>query len=527
MAFHYVGGDRDQLFLLAMDMRDWLDDGHLAWFIIDAVAVLDTARFDARHANDGPGRPAYSPRMMLGLLFYGYGVGVRSSRRIEAMCRTDAAFKVIAGGVCPDHATIARFVVDHQEAIEELFVQVLALCAAEGLLAVGTVALDGTKMAGNASLKANRARGAIEAELDRLRVEVAAIVAAARAADAADDAQAELFDLDRAPQVLGRRDGRRARLEAALAVLETAEAKAGDADAKVVEAAEQGRSLSGRKLKDPKRRLARAETDAKAAEERIDRQVEQRSSGRAQREARAAAEGRRARGRPPQGYRQREEQTLRRVHQELADARAAAQAAPPGERHANTTDPDSRFMKIAQGWLQGYNAQVVVTADQIVIAHAVTQATNDKCQYQPMIAAAQQCLAAAGVAQPIELVLGDAGYWSEQNATAAGPDRLLATSKDWKQRQTARRLGITNGPPPPDATPIEAMEHRLRTPQGAAAYAQRSHTVEPVFGNTKQNRGIRSFRRRGLPGVRSEWALITASHNLAKLYRHRQQTALT
>jgi len=117
-------------------------------------------------------------------------------------------------------------------------------------------------------------------------------------------------------------------------------------------------------------------------------------------------------------------------------------------------------------------------------------------------------------------VLADAGYWSDDNANANGPDKLIATLKDYKQRRAARDLGTTTGPPPEGASALDAMEHRLRTAEGAARYAQRSHTVEPVFGDHKENRGYRRFRRRGLPAVQSEWALINMSHNLAKLFRH-------
>jgi len=114
----------------------------------------------------------------------------------------------------------------------------------------------------------------------------------------------------------------------------------------------------------------------------------------------------------------------------------------------------------------------------------------------------------------------DSGYWSEDNATTAGPDVFIATTKDWKQRKAARELGATSGPPPADASVLEAMEHRLRTPEGAAAYATRSHTVEPVFGDTKANRGYRRFMRRGLEAANSEASLIFAVHNLLKIFHH-------
>jgi len=146
MAYHYIGGDRDQLFLLPISMRDWLAEGHLAWFVIEVVERIDTSRLHGRHRNDGVGRPAYDPDMMLALLFYAYAGGARSSRRIEASCRTDAAYRVICGDVVPDHATIARFLVNHQETIREIFVAVLRLCAQAGLVSVGTIAIDGTEV---------------------------------------------------------------------------------------------------------------------------------------------------------------------------------------------------------------------------------------------------------------------------------------------------------------------------------------------------------------------------------------------
>ncbi len=134
-----------------------------------------------------------------------------------------------------------------------------------------------------------------------------------------------------------------------------------------------------------------------------------------------------------------------------------------------------------------------------------------------MMAATTDQLADANTHTSIALVLADAGYWSETNATATGPDRLIATTKDWKQRRAATELGTTTGPAPAGASPAEAMEHRLRTTEGAASYAMRSHTVEPVFGDIKENQGYRRFMRRGLAAAHSEWALICSTHNLLKL----------
>ena len=489
MAHFYVGGDRDQLFLLPVSMRDWLDEGHLAWFVIDVVGSLDTAAFHARHPNDGVGRPAYDPDMMLALLFYAYAAGLRSSRRIEAACRTDAGYRVIAGSATPDHATIARFVVDNEAAIEASFVDVLRLCAAAGLVSVGTIAVDGTKIGADAALDKNRSGEWIRAQVVRILTEAAAT-------DTAEDAQPELFDTDVLPAELSTHAGRRARLEAALAEIEAQDvaacAEAAQRAEKAMAAATEGHKLAGRKPKEPHAALARAEADHAAALARAEAKAAQRAAT----EQAAAAEGRKPRGSPP-----RPDNRVERAAAALEAARAAADAACPAAAQANITDADSRIMKTTAGFIQGFNAQAAVNEHQIVVACAVTQDANDVHQYQSMVAATQATLAAVGINEAIGIVLADAGYWSEDNAAAEGPDRLIATLKDWKQRRAARDMGTTTGPPPEGATVVDAMEHRLRTTEGAQTYAQRSHTVEPVFADHKENRGWRRFRRRGLNAV--------------------------
>src|SRR5680860_1445966 len=444
MAYHYVDCDRDQMFLLPASMRDWLEEGHLAWFVIDVVARINTDTFHARHPNDGAGRPAYNPDMMLALLFYAYGTGVRSSRRIEQLCHTDAAYRVICGHATPDHATIARFTVDHETAIERVFVDVLRLCREAGLATVATIAIDGTTMAADAALAGIQAQEA--------------------------------------------------------AAVDAVDAKAGKAHTE----AAAGRKLRSRKPKDPHAALARAEADETAVRSRAQAKAARRAAG----------------ANVPPAPIDDDPDVIAAVAA-VAAARTAADAAPPAVLRANTTDPESRIMKTATGFVQGYNAQAAVNAHQIVVAAAVTQEANDVAQYQPMITAARTTLDAAGVSDPIDLVLADAGYWSEANATAEGPDRLIATLKDHKQRRAARELGTTTGPPPEGASPSDAMEHRLRTPEGAASYALRSHTVEPVFADHKANRGYRGFRRRGMKAVQSEWSLINTVTTRGKLFRHR------
>jgi transposase len=513
----YVGADRDQLFLLALSMRDWLDEGHLAWFVIDVVSELDTSALH-RRPGGAPGRPPYDPQMMCALLLYSYCCGIRSSRQIEASCRTDAAFRVICGGHVPDHATIARFVVDHERALEGLFTSGLRLCAAAGIVDLSLVALDGTKMAADAAIDRNRDGAWI-------RREVAELIAATAADGGGGGAeQAALAGLggQAAGELAGHR-GRLARLRAALLVVraqEQAEAQAAKAAAKAAdEAAREGRKLNGRKPKDPAKALARAQADHKVAEARS----HAKAAKHAARQAAAHAAGRKLGGWVPGP-----DHDLQRASDALAVAQKAAEQAPaPARAQANITDADSRIMKTAKGWLQGYNAQAIADTGGIVLACDVSQDANDVLLYQPMMALLADELAAAGIdAAAVLRALADAGYWSEANATAEGPDRLIATQKDHKQRAAARELGQTTGEPPQDATITEAMEHRLRSAEGAAAYAQRGCTIEPIFGDIKTNRAMPGFRRRGLPAAHSEWSFINLAGNLLKLHRHRATTAI-
>src|ERR671917_935003 len=155
MGLRFVACDREQSFLMPPDVREWLPPGHLAWFVIDAVAEMDLEAFYAAYRDDGRSRPPYDPAMMVALLLYAYARGTRSSRVIERACVEDVAFRVLAAQRRPDHATIARFLANHQDAIAGLFGEVLTLCARQGLASVGVIAVDGTKVQANASRDQN------------------------------------------------------------------------------------------------------------------------------------------------------------------------------------------------------------------------------------------------------------------------------------------------------------------------------------------------------------------------------------
>jgi transposase len=504
MALSYVSTDRDQPFLLPPSVREWLPAGHLAWFVLDVVEEVDTSALHARHPNGGAGRAAYDPEMLLGVVLYAYCSGVRSSREIERLCEVDIAFRVLAANRVPDHTTVARFRQSCDGLVEGLFVDVLALCARAGLTKLGVVAVDGTKMGANASANANRTRAQLEAE-------VRAMFAEAEAVDAAEDERFGDARGDELPPELADPRTRGARLRAALAELDAqrAAAAADEAEARAdrVKTAGEGRGR-GRKP-----RWADEVAEAEAA---LARALEQQAAKRAEIEAGAAAKGRR-----PHGPKPTESNRVKRARARVERARRRGTTRDPAPEDpkatVNTTDPASRVMKTPDGWIQGYNTQAAVNEAGVVLAGDVTQDANDVGQLEPMMRRTQENLEAADVDEPIETMLFDAGYWSEDNITAEGPKRLIADTKRHKLAQGQ----ATSGPPPPDATPLEAMRHQLRTPEGVALYAKRSGIVEPVFGQHKHNRGLRRFARRGLDAARAEWQLINTTHNILKLYRTR------
>jgi transposase len=213
MAYNFLRGDRDQPFLLPPDLRDWLPAGHLAWFILDVVDQLDLGPFYRQHRVDGHGHPAYDPKLLLGVLLYGYCLGVRSSRQLERRCSEEIAFRVLAANQTPDHVTIARFRVRHEQALAGFLVESLRLCAAAGMVRVGTVALDGTKLAGNAADRANRTH-------EQLEDEVAEILRQAAEADQREDREHDQARGDELPAALANPTGRLQRLRVAKAQLE-------------------------------------------------------------------------------------------------------------------------------------------------------------------------------------------------------------------------------------------------------------------------------------------------------------------
>ena len=448
MSKRFVECNRDQMYLMPPSMRDWLPENDLAWFVLDATGAMDLSAFHVGEREDGGGRPGYDPEMMCGLLLYSYCLGERSSRKIERQCEVNVGFRVIAANQVPDHTTISRFRQAHGSLLEGLFVEVLGLCAEAGLVKVGRVSLDGTKIKASAALAANRTEESIRREVKKMLAEAEAI-------DAEEDAKyGKGVRGDELPEELRTRAGREKRLAECLEQIEQKKAER--------------KAAQAQKIKD--RRAEETET------------------------------GKKKRGRKPKGPDEIE----------------------PKETKANVTDPDSRIMKTASGYVQGYNAQAVATDDQIIVAAEVTQEENDFHQLHPMLEKAAETLAAAGVEEKMEQALADAGYCTEQNLAddpPEGPELFVAVSKDWKQRKQMAEAPPPRGRIPDDATPKERMERKLLTVRGRAIYKMRSQTIEPVFGQIKDARGADRFMQRGLFAVSAEWKLLCAAHNLLKLFR--------
>jgi transposase len=258
--YNFIRPNRDQLFLLPPALQDWLPPDDLAYFLLDAVDQFDLTPFYAAYRVDGVGQAAFQPHMMVALLLYAYCLGVRSSRQIERLCQRDVAFRVVAGNLGPDHATVARFRQRHTEALKGLFTDILRLCQEAGLVKVGLVALDGTKVAADAALEANRTYESIRAEVETMLNE-------AESKDIEEDRlHGPEHRGDELPEALRDRRGRLERLKRCRERLEReADAAAAEHARKLEERAAKeaatGQKLRGRK---PKSVLETPEPEAKA-----------------------------------------------------------------------------------------------------------------------------------------------------------------------------------------------------------------------------------------------------------------------
>ena len=350
--------------------------------------------------------------MMVALLLYSYSQGVRSSRKIEALCEVDVTYRVIAANAVPDHGTIARFRARHEKALAGLFTQGLALCARAGLAKVGVIALDGTKIAASASMAANATAAQIDAEL---RATAEQMLSDAAKTDAAEDALFGDRRGDELPQELVDPRSRRARLKKAAEELQR------DRDERrAQEEAEEAKKIPGRIRRATRQRTARSTRSKKThsvARAKADLKVAK-AQARALRKRRRALErqatavGRKLGGKTPD-FTPRVTEAEQRVAE--AEAKEAAEAA---TAVMNTTDPDSKPMSTRQGFVQGYNAQATANEQGIVLAAEVTNEASDAQLFVPMVEATKANLKEAGVAGRIGVVLADAGFASEANLKA-------------------------------------------------------------------------------------------------------------
>ena len=445
--------DRETGFLLPPSVDEWLPQKHLARFVVEVIDGLDLRAMSGSYR--GSGSASYHPRMLLGILVYGYATGVFSSRKLERATYDSVAFRFIAANDHPDHDTIAAFRRRFLKEIEALFVQVLLLAREMGVLKMGvlkmgTVALDGTKIHANASRHSALSyehAGKIE---EQLQAEVADLMAQAEAADTAN-----VPDGMSIPDELARREERL------------------------------------RKIAE-----ARAKIEARARE-RYARELAEHEAKLAARAAKTAATGKKPGGKPPQ----------------------PPTEGPVPSDQINLTDEESRIMPVAGGGFeQCYNAQAAVAAgSMLVVAVDVVQAPNDKQQIEPMLDKIESLPTELGEAETLLADTGYFSAANVEACEKAGIEPLIAMGRQPHHPPLAERF--EQAPPAPEnPTPVEAMAHRLQTPKGRALYALRKQTPEPVFGIIKAALGFRQFSLRGLDKVRGEWSLVTMAWNMKRMF---------
>jgi transposase len=543
----YLPVNRDQPMMLPEDMRLWVGSDHFVWVLIDVIDGLDIAALRAL-GKPGKGRPGYDPRMLAVLLICAYCQGLRSSRKIEERCRTDAAFRVATGNLIPDHSTICRFraaTAREGGPLEDLFTHVLFVLAAAGLGRLEVISVDGSKIWADASKEANRT----EAGLRKLARKILEEAARADGKDCACDGHGhgEAAGCG-APEACACCDGgmlpglgldgpavprngwggapRAARIAAGLAELEAARIAAEEerraAAQAYLDAARAGHAPPGR---------VPANIAVEAAQLRLEQAIDARQAQIAAREQ-AAAAGRAPRGRRPSG----DGKAIGKAREQLTAAlKARSQAAAQQEKDAqarkkdpkpvrNITDPDSRIMHCTlRGLVQAYNCQVPRTGDGVFLLPRATTDPNDAAQVAPAledIARSQEIIAAGhaaaghpGFFSRIGAILFDPGYFSQDNCQAPGPDRLIGTGGSWKDTTPQHGPGCDHD------DPRDQMAHNLATRQGRDLYRRRAPVSEGGFAELKDIIGLRRFSMRGLDKVQGELLLAATAANLLLLHR--------
>ena len=507
MAREFVSCQRGQMLLMPPSLSEWLPEDHLVWTVLGAVDQMDLDRFNEQYRLGAAGRAPYDPSMMVALLLYSYARGNRSSRGIERACWEDVAYKVITGMRTPDHSTIAEFRRRHEAEIAELFDDVLGLCGEAGLVSVGVITIDGSKIKANASMDQNRSYRELAIQILREAEEI----------DRAEDEVYGDARGDELPEPLRTAEGRRQALaDAKRRLAERKAAPTGEEPAVELRVDLEQTVLARPVLRRGGRRewfrVARSELDAHRARhaQPIPRDRDDRLLGALAR----FEENHRVDLAANEAY-ERWRATARDTKGRVLKGNSKPYTPPEDpEGTINLSDPDSRVMR-TQGTpaRQAYNAQAAVNDQQIVLAAEVTVDSPDFGHLEPTLEAALEHLGRHGIAELPEVVVADAGYWHTRQIEAVqqrGIEVLIPPES-----------GVREGKRPGwDRSFYDQMRAKLTTDRGRTLYAQRKITIEPVFGQIKFNRRIDRFMRRGRAAVQSEWRLVAATHNLLKLHSH-------
>jgi transposase len=479
-----------QPYLLPPSPSEWLPEDHLAYFVLETVGELDLNSIESRLQEREPrGERPYDPQMMVSLLLYAYSVGVYSSRKIARGTREDVAMRVISGGGSPHFTTVNGFRLEHRQALAGLFVQVFRLCRKAGLVRLGHVSFDGSKVAANASKHRAMSYARMQEEEKKIEEEVEKLLRRAEEVDREEDNRWGSGDgAEDLPQELKRRHQRLARIREAKAELEreAAESRA----AQLREQAEGQQQKAEDENEDPAERRrsgTRAEKSRRQAQE-LDPQPQDSSQ------------------RQPSG----EEPSL-----PMHRVSTTPEGKPAARAQRNFTDPDSRIMKRDGGYLQGYNAQIAVDGDyQVIVAQALTNQAADQSHLIAMIEGVKTICG-----ELPEVGTADAGYFTPENARYCedqGFEALIAVG-----REHGRGEGVSAGTQADESA--ARMRAKLDSEEGRALYRRRKAIVEPTFGQIREARGFRRFLLRGLSKVRDEWALVCTAHNMVKLHRYRRE----
>ena len=460
---NYRAWDAQQNSQEPVSPRGALPEDDLVFFLLDLIPQIDLTPFHQYYAQELRGQPPFDVTMMVTLLVYAYSVGVRSSRRIAAACERNLAFRAIVGDDPPDFRTISDFRKIHLAAFHLLFLEVLRLAGEMGMVKLGNLSTDGTKMKANASRHKAMSYGYMTKELERLKSEIAQLLKEAEQVDAEQDAALGSRRGDELPEELKRREERLAKIQEAKARLE-------------------------------------AEARAKAEEEQHRRDEEQ---------AKREAEGRPRRGKEPAPI------------DPSPEEKAQTNFTDPEEKIMKQSNKGFDYSYNAQAVVDS-EAQIIVAAAVTSAANDKQQAVPMAQAALNNLDAAgiERPKGPDGAPVPIPNT-SDTGYFSKEAVEGLeklGMDPYIATGRQ-KHHESAVQSDTATATPSAEASAKEKMQEKLRSATGKALYAARKHIVEPVFGMTKSARGIRNFLLRGEEKVSAEWQLICLTHNLLKIWR--------